>query len=132
MSDHLRVPGDVASIRIVGAAENNLRDVTVALPHGLTAVIGVSGSVKSSLYHEARRRHFEALSLGSPWLRSRPARVREIAGLGPAVGGWCAAAALPARTDARLRSGSRGSALKLACRPPSDRSPAEAGQQTSF
>jgi hypothetical protein len=100
MSDHHRVPGDVASIRIVGAPENNLRDVTVALPHGLTAVVGVSGSVKSSLYHEARRRHFEALSLarrgcdhallastrsrasdrpwagGAPRLPFRPARTR--------------------------------------------------------
>ena len=78
------------AIRIEGAAENNLRDVTVDLPRGLTAIVGVSGSGKSSLafetlYHEARRRFLETLSLGSPWLRMRPARVRTIRGLGPAV-----------------------------------------------
>jgi excinuclease ABC subunit A len=77
-------------IRIDGAAENNLRDVSVTLPTGLTAIVGVSGSGKSSLafdtlYAEARRRHLETLSLGSPWLRTRPARVRSIDGLGPAV-----------------------------------------------
>jgi excinuclease ABC subunit A len=56
----------------------------------VTAVVGVSGSGKSSLvfdtlYHEARRRFLETLSLGSPWLRMPPADVREIRGLGPAV-----------------------------------------------
>ena len=77
-------------ILIEGAEENNLRDVTLGLPSGLTAIVGVSGSGKSSLafdtlYHEARRRFLETLSLGSPWLRMRPARVRAIRGLGPAV-----------------------------------------------
>jgi excinuclease ABC subunit A len=78
------------AIRIEGAAENNLRDIDVDLPRGLTAIVGVSGSGKSSLafetlYHEARRRFLETMSLGSPWLRMRPARVRAITGLGPAV-----------------------------------------------
>src|SRR5919108_3367235 len=78
------------ALRIEGASENNLRDVTVSLPSGMTAVVGVSGSGKSSLaydtlYHEARRRFLETISLGSPWLRLRPARVRAIRGLGPAL-----------------------------------------------
>jgi excinuclease ABC subunit A len=90
MGDDLGVRGREIVIEIVGAAENNLREVTVALPPGLSAIVGVSGSGKSSLafdtlYREARRRYFETLSLGSPWLRTRPARVRSIRGLGPAI-----------------------------------------------
>src|SRR5690606_24213091 len=38
-----------------------------------------------TLYHESRRRFLETLSLGSPALRLRPARVRDIQGLSPAV-----------------------------------------------
>ena len=84
------VPERRAALRIEGANENNLRDLTVALPPGMTALVGVSGSGKSSLafdtlYHEARRRYLETLSLGSPSLRMPPARVRAIHGLGPAV-----------------------------------------------
>ena len=84
------MPGRVATIRIEGANENNLEDVTVDLSAGITAIVGVSGSGKSSLafdtlYGEARRRYLETLALGSPWLRTRPARVRGITGLGPAV-----------------------------------------------
>ena len=57
MSD--RVAGRVLDIR--GASENTLRDLDVRLSGGLTAVVGVSGSGKSSLvfdtvFHEARRR----------------------------------------------------------------------------
>jgi len=77
-------------IEVSGAAENTLADIDVTFGPGITAVVGVSGSGKSSLvfdtvYREARRRFMEALSLGSPWARVPPARVRRISGLGPAV-----------------------------------------------
>jgi excinuclease ABC subunit A len=82
--------GSRSELRIEGAAEHNLREVDVEFGGGITAVVGVSGSGKSSLvfdtlYHEARRRFLETLSLGSAALRLRPARVREIRGLRPAV-----------------------------------------------
>ena len=76
-------------IVIKGAGEHNLRDVDVTLGPGITSIVGVSGSGKSSLafdtlYHEANRRFLETLSLGTSE-RMRPASVREIHGLGPAV-----------------------------------------------
>ena len=77
-------------IDVQGAAEHNLAGIDVAFGPGLTAVVGVSGSGKSSLvfdtvYNEARRRFLETLALGSPWLRVPPANVRRATGLGPAV-----------------------------------------------
>ncbi|MFC7621877.1 hypothetical protein [Microlunatus sp. GCM10028923] len=83
-----RPRGRVLEVR--GAAEHNLRDLEVTFGPGLTAVVGVSGSGKSSLafdvvYAEARRRFVESLALGANRVRVPAARVRSIDGLGPAV-----------------------------------------------
>ena len=77
-------------IEVRGAAEHNLHDVDVDLARGITVLVGVSGSGKSSLafdtvYAEARRRFLDALSMRSPWTRMRPPHVKTINGLGPAV-----------------------------------------------
>ncbi|GAB3435789.1 excinuclease ABC subunit UvrA [Flindersiella endophytica] len=77
-------------LRVLGAAEHNLRDVDVTFGPGVTAVVGVSGSGKSSLafdvvYTEARRRFLETLGLGRREARVPAAQVRGIEGLGPAV-----------------------------------------------
>lgn len=56
------------SIRVVGAQENNLKNISIDIPHNKLVVIsGISGSGKSSLafntiFMEAQRRYMETLS----------------------------------------------------------------------
>jgi excinuclease ABC subunit A len=87
------VPATTGFVRVRGAREHNLRDVTVEIPRdALVVFTGVSGSGKSSLafgtlYAEAQRRYLESVS---PYARrlfdQMPVpEVDEIDGLPPAV-----------------------------------------------
>ncbi|MDQ0664422.1 excinuclease ABC subunit A [Arthrobacter ulcerisalmonis] len=80
-------------VRVRGARENNLRNVTVDVPRdAIVAFTGVSGSGKSSLafgtiYAEAQRRFFESVA---PYARrliqqGHNPKVEQITGLPPAV-----------------------------------------------
>ncbi len=81
------------SIRIVNARQNNLRGVTVDLPHrALTVVTGPSGSGKSSLafetlYAEGQRRYIESLSTYAKQFLDRMPKplVDRLEGIAPAV-----------------------------------------------
>ena len=77
-----------ASIEVIGARQNNLDEVTVTIPDGLTIVTGVSGSGKSTLVfdtiqHEATRRFMEVYGPSATPLA--PAAVDEIHGLRPSI-----------------------------------------------
>lgn len=80
-------------ISVRHAAENNLRDVDVDIPHGrITVVTGVSGSGKSSLvfdvvFREAQRRYLETFSSYARQFlgKMRRPEVAHISGLAPAV-----------------------------------------------
>ncbi len=86
-------PRGPRALEVVGARENNLKSITVSIPHRqLTVVTGVSGSGKSTLafdivFAEGQRRFMESMS---PYARQfveqlpRPALDR-ISGLPPAV-----------------------------------------------
>ena len=82
-----------STISIRGAAEHNLNDLDLDLPHGsLIAISGVSGSGKSSLafdtiYSEARRRYLMTLDRRGQALvrRLKAPAVRSLDGLAPAV-----------------------------------------------
>src|SRR4051812_7079660 len=80
-------------IRIVNARQNNLRNITVDLPHReLIVITGPSGSGKSTLafdtpYAEGQRRYIESLSTYAKQFLDRMPKpmVDRLEGLAPAV-----------------------------------------------
>ncbi len=82
-----------SQIRIRGAREHNLRDVSLELPHNrLICFTGVSGSGKSSLafdtlYAEGQRRYIESLSAYARQFLGQLTKpdVDQITGLSPAI-----------------------------------------------
>ncbi len=74
-----RRAGSGKAIKVVGAAENNLKNIDVAFPLGtFTAVTGVSGSGKSSLVQQILSKALHAELHGS---RGMPGRHRRLTGL---------------------------------------------------
>jgi excinuclease ABC subunit A len=74
-----RRPGD-KYLTLVGAAENNLKDLTVRIPLGLlTCVTGVSGSGKSTLVLDTL---YRALAQKIYHAKEKPGKLRELRGLG--------------------------------------------------
>jgi excinuclease ABC subunit A len=66
-------------LTLVGASENNLKDITVKIPLGLfTCITGVSGSGKSTLILDTL---YRALAQKIYQAKERPGKVREIQGL---------------------------------------------------
>jgi excinuclease ABC subunit A len=74
-----RRPGSDKFLTIVGAGQNNLRDLTVRIPLGvLTVVTGVSGSGKSTLINDTL---YRALAQHLWSSKERPGRHKKIDGL---------------------------------------------------
>ena len=74
-----RREGNGKKLTIKGAAQNNLKNVNVSIPLGtFTAVIGFSGSGKSSLINEIL---YKGLAAALNQARERPGKHKEIVGL---------------------------------------------------
>lgn len=74
-----RRKGNGKFIRIVGAQQNNLQNITVDIPLGvMTCVTGISGSGKSSLVNEILYKRLAAEKNGT---RTRPGKHKEMLGL---------------------------------------------------
>ena len=74
-----RRPGNGKFLRVLGAAENNLKNINVAFPLGLfTVVTGVSGSGKSSLVNEIL---FKRLGADLMRMKVHPGRCKAIEGI---------------------------------------------------
>ena len=77
-----------AEIRVEGARQNNLKNVSLCIPHqAVTVITGVSGSGKSSLafdtiHAESRRRFLDTMGTGSTLEKPR---VDKITGLPPSI-----------------------------------------------
>ena len=74
-----RRSGNGKKLRIVGASENNLKNITVDIPLGkMVCVTGVSGSGKSSLINEI---FYKALAMELNGAKHRPGKFKAIKGL---------------------------------------------------